>query len=163
LSPRSTLTRLTADVVAAYLETNTLTPGEIAPLIQSVHGTLQSLRAGAAALPPPAKLTAAQVRKSITSDGLVSFEDGRRYKHLRRHLTARGMTPAEYRAKWGLPAEYPLVSPDYSAARSAIAKAAGLGKNAKAPAPASPAQAEPPKARIRGKLSLFGQSAKAAE
>jgi predicted transcriptional regulator len=159
LNDRPTLTQLTTDVVAAYLENSKLAPSEVAPLIHSVHATLHALDAGAPASLSPASLTAAQVRKSITSDGLVSFEDGRRYKHLKRHLAARGLTPVEYRAKWGLPADYPLVSPAYSAARSAIAKAAGFGKTSKT-SPAESSAAEPPKTRIRGKLSLFGRDLK---
>ena len=158
MNDRPDLTKLTADVVAAYLESCTLAPNEVAPLIRSVHATLQSLGADPTEPLRPASLTAAQIRKSITPDGLVSFEDGRRYKHLKRHLTARGLTPAEYRAKWGLPADYPLVAAGYSAARSAIAKAAGFGKTAEATAAAEPPPVEAPKTRIRGKLSLFGRS-----
>ena len=74
------------------------------------------------------KLTRAQIRKSITHDALVSFEDGKSYKTLRRHLATRGLTPADYRAKWGLPADYPMVAPAYSEARSQLAKSLGLGQ-----------------------------------
>jgi predicted transcriptional regulator len=78
--------------------------------------------------PTQAKLTSAQIRKSITEDGLVSFEDGRRYKTLKRHLAVRGLTPAQYREKWGLAHDYPMVAPSYSAKRSALAVSLGLGQ-----------------------------------
>src|SRR5207244_12106880 len=74
------------------------------------------------------KLTPGQVRKSITAEALISFEDGRGYKTLRRHLASRGLSPEQYREKWGLPASYPMVAPDYSAARSQMAKDLGLGQ-----------------------------------
>jgi predicted transcriptional regulator len=73
-------------------------------------------------------LTPAQIRRSITPDALVSFEDGKSYKTLKRHLSTRGLSVEQYKAKWGLPADYPVVSPNYSAARSAMAKTLGLGQ-----------------------------------
>jgi len=92
---------------------------------------LGALRPGGAAAPPKdsvEKPTAAQIKKSITPDGLVSFEDGKSYKTLRRHLTIRGLTPEAYRAKYGLPVDYPMTAPSYSAQRSALAKSLGLGQ-----------------------------------
>ena len=91
-------------------------------------------------------------RQSIRPDGLVSFEDGRTYKSLKRHLTVRGLTPAQYRQKWGLPPDYPMVAASYSAARAELARAIGLGR--KQPAEVAP-EPEPPKARIAGTLGLF--------
>mgnify|MGYP002381809989 CR=1 FL=1 len=82
--------------------------------------------------PAPRRTTPAQVRKSITPEALISFEDGRSYKTLRRHLATHGLTPDEYREKWGLPADYPMVSANYSAARSAMAKSLGLGQKGRA-------------------------------
>jgi len=130
---------LTAQIVAAYVGRNHLAVGDLQALIASVHGALS----GAGGEPPaPAtpKLTAAQIRKSIGRDALVSFEDGRSYKTLRRHLASRGLTPAAYFEKWGLPKDYPLVAPAYSEQRSAMARALGLGRKAQPPPPPAPAK-----------------------
>ena len=94
----------------------------------------------------------AEIRRSITPDALISFEDGKPHKQLKRHLATRGMTPNDYRAKWGLPTDYPMVAANSSAVRSALAKKIGLGKKPQ-PAP----EAEPAKVRVKGKLSLFGR------
>jgi predicted transcriptional regulator len=75
------------------------------------------------------------IKKSVTPDYIISLEDGRRYKSLKRHLTGRGLTPAEYRAKWGLPHDYPMVAANYAAQRSELAKAIGLGRKRAEPAP----------------------------
>jgi predicted transcriptional regulator len=93
-----------------------------------------------------------QVKKSITPDSLISFEDGKPYKTLRRHLATRGLTPEQYRDKWGLPADYPMVSPNYSAARSAMAKHSGLGQLRRG-AINSPAPSEAPHRGRRRKSS----------
>jgi predicted transcriptional regulator len=130
------LTAPTARIVAAFVSTNSMPPGELPTLINTIHNALRS--AGEPEVPESVKLTPAQIRRSITPDLLISFEDGKGYRSIKRHLTARGMTLAEYRAKWGLPENYPSTSPSYSAARSAMAKAAGLGQKAKtAAAPAA--------------------------
>ena len=91
------------------------------------------------------KLTAGQIRKSISPDGLISFEDGKTYQTLKRHLTTRGMTIADYKAKWGLPSDYPATAPAYAAKRSALAKAAGLGKVMAKGKAAAAAKKAPPK------------------
>lgn len=121
-------TKLTADIVAAYLDSNRLNAAEIPDLIRQVHRTVSALGQEtpeiAAELPRP---TAAQIRRSITPDALVSFLDGRSYKMLKRHLAAHGLTPEEYRRRYGLPANYPMTAPAHSARRSAVAKASGLG------------------------------------
>lgn len=122
------LIALTAQIVTAYVERNPLGPAELPQMIQSVHQTLRSADKPASEPVARLELTAAQIRKSITPEGLISFEDGKSYKQLKRHLTTRGMTLADYLAKWGLPADYPSVAPAYAARRSEIAKAAGLGK-----------------------------------
>src|ERR671913_320037 len=120
-------TTLTADVVAAYVSHNAVRIAGLPDLIASVHGALQSLKAPQKAEPekrePPVS-----IKKSITSDFLISLEDGRRYKSLKRHLKGRGLTPEQYREKWGLPRDYPMVAPNYAKQRSELAKALGLGQ-----------------------------------
>lgn len=122
---------LTADIVSAFLSTNPTRADELPTLIGVVHGTLASLASGgtAAAQEPAAALVpAVPVKKSVTPDYLVCLEDGKKLKMLRRHLkTVYGMTPEQYRAKWGLPASYPMAAPNYSQHRSELAKASGLG------------------------------------
>ncbi len=144
---------LVAEVAAAYFSNSHVSPSDIPAVVQQIAASLAAVGAAPAAEPEetaPAlveepvqkKLTPAQIRKSITHEGLISFEDGKFYKTLKRHLTTKGLTLADYRAKWGLPADYPSVAPAYSAARSAMAKALGLGQMRKTPAPA-PVAAEP--------------------
>ncbi len=131
---------LTADIVSAFVGNNSVAVADLPALIKATYAALNAIGvpevAEAEAVNRP---TAAQIRKSITPDALISFEDGRPYKTLKRHLTTHGMTVAEYKAKWGLPNDYPTTSPAYSEARSAMAKALGLGqggRRAKAPAKA---------------------------
>jgi predicted transcriptional regulator len=123
----SDFTALTAEVVSAYVVNNSLGPADIPDLIASVHRALQGLSAPPQAEPekrePPVS-----IRKSITPDFLISLEDGRRYKTLRRHLAGRGLTPEQYREKWGLPRDYPMVAPNYAKQRSELARASGLGQ-----------------------------------
>jgi predicted transcriptional regulator len=120
-------TALTAEVVSAYVANNSLRPADIPDLIASVHQALQGLSAPQQAEPekrePPVP-----IKKSITPDFLISLEDGRRYKTLRRHLAGRGLTPEQYREKWGLSRDYPMVAPNYAKQRSELAKARGLGQ-----------------------------------
>ena len=125
----SKLTELTADIVAAYVMNNAIPVADLPAFINSVHGALGGSSAPALeAVEEPKKLTAAQIRKSITPDALYSFVDGRPYKTLRRHLTTNGLTVDQYKAQYGLPKDYPVVAPAYSAARSQMAKAIGLGQ-----------------------------------
>jgi predicted transcriptional regulator len=131
---------------------NTTVPVEQLPdLIRTVSQALGGLgQPEATAEPETAKPSAAQIRKSIRPDGLVSFIDGRTYKTLKRHLTTNGLTVAEYKTKFSLPADYPTTSPEYSAHRSQMAKSRGLGRQraataAEAPAPAPAAVAPAPK------------------
>jgi predicted transcriptional regulator len=125
---RATLTtNLTAEIVAAYVSQNRLAPSELEALIKSVHRALTSLGQEPAELERVEKPSPAAIRRSIRPDGLVSFIDGRTYKMLKRHLTTHGMTPAEYRERFGLPGDYPLTAPAYSQQRSEVARAAGLG------------------------------------
>jgi predicted transcriptional regulator len=120
-------TALTADVVSAFVSHNAVRAADLSDLIASVHGALQGLKAPQQAEPekrePPVP-----IRKSITPDFLISMEDGRRYKTLRRHLAGRGLTPEQYREKWGLPRDYPMVAPNYAKQRSELARASGLGQ-----------------------------------
>lgn len=127
---------LTADVVAAYVAHNNVQGTELPALIASTHAALAGLGNRKATEAPPAqKFTPAQVRKSITHEALISFEDGKPYKTLRRHLTIRGITPEAYRAKWGLPRDYPMTAASYSEARSALAHSFGLGQQRRKAAP----------------------------
>lgn len=118
-----------AGLVSAYVSNNHVQAGELPGLLASVHGALVGLAQPAPAPEAPAEpLSAAQVKKSITDDGLVSFIDGKPYQTLKRHLTRHGLTPAQYRARFGLPANYPMTAPNYSEQRSALAKQLGLGR-----------------------------------
>ncbi len=125
---------LAADIVAAFVSNNKLAPSELPQLILSVHKALTEAGAPVAE-PDPAPTPAISIKKSVTADHLISLEDGKKYKSLKRHLTSRGMTPDEYRAKWGLPKDYPMVAASYSAQRSNLAKTLGLGRKALADAP----------------------------
>jgi predicted transcriptional regulator len=125
---------MVSELVAAYVSNNRVPASELPGLIGTVHAALNGIASGNAASDATAsdekveKPTAAQIRKSIRPDGLISFEDGKAYKTLKRHLTKHGLTPHSYRAKYGLQADYPMVCPSYSEARSALAKNIGLGR-----------------------------------
>ena len=132
----SNVLAMAADIVSAYVSNNHVQAGELPNLIASVHASLSRLGGEEpTAAPEPEKLTPAQIRKSITPDAIISFEDGKGYKTMRRHLTLRGLTPEAYRAKWGLPADYPMVTTSYSAKRSELAKSLGLGQQRRKSAP----------------------------
>ena len=125
------LAEVTSEVVAAYVKQNHIQPSELPNLIASVHAALGGLGKPETPAQEPTKLVPpVSVRKSIADDYLVSMEDGKRYKSLKRHLSIRGLTPNEYRAKWGLPSDYPMIAPAYAARRSEIAKTIGLGRKA---------------------------------
>ena len=126
---QAALAEMTSDLVAAYVAKNHLQPSELPNLIASVHATLEGLGKPEAPAEEPARLVPpVSIKKSITDEYLVSMEDGKRYKSLKRHLGTHGLTPAEYRAKWGLPSEYPMTAPAYAARRSELAKTLGLGR-----------------------------------
>ena len=128
LDDRSRVVALTADLVAAYVGHNVVRISDLEQLMRSVHSALVGLGAPAPELPtltPPVS-----IKKSITPGYLISLEDGRQYKTLRRHLTGRGLTPDQYRAKWGLPADYPMVAPSYAKRRSELARSMALGRRA---------------------------------
>jgi len=122
------LLRMTADVVAAYVSNNALPTQQLAEIINTVYASLRSLDTDSDSKSEPLK-PAIAIRKSITPEYLICLEDGKKLKMLKRHLRSTyGMTPDEYRAKWGLPADYPMVAPNYAAQRSAFAKKIGLGR-----------------------------------
>lgn len=117
-----------ARIVAAYASNNRLMPQDLAGLVQSVHATLVALRGGVAEGGEPPK-PAVSIKKSVTDDYIVCLEDGLKFKSLKRHLrSAYKMTPEDYRAKWGLAHDYPMVAPNYAAHRSKLAKQIGLGR-----------------------------------
>lgn len=130
---------IAARVIQAHISHNHVRPGDLRDLIRNVHAALTGLSISDAVetAEPAAKATAAQIKRSIMPDGLVSFEDGKSYKFksyklLRRHLTQCGLTPQAYREKWGLPADYPMVAPEYVAKRSELAKSLSLGRGGRA-------------------------------
>src|SRR5690625_384042 len=125
----------TTQIVAAHVGHNAVSPSDVPALIKSVHEALVSIGEAQTQEAPPEP--AVPIRRSITPDYLICLEDGKKLKMLRRHLqTAFGMTPEEYRAKWGLPADYPMVAPNYAKQRSELAKRIGLGRRAAEPQPA---------------------------
>ncbi|MBN9310112.1 MAG: MucR family transcriptional regulator [Devosia sp.] len=131
----SHLVELSADIVSAYVSHNALSASDLGKLIASVHATLVGL--GGAAEPEAVveAKPAVPVKKSITPEYLICLEDGKKFKSLKRHLrTEYDMSPEEYRAKWNLPPDYPMVAPTYSEARSRLAKTIGLGRKPKTPA-----------------------------
>lgn len=125
------LVGLTTEIVSAYVSHNPVPPGELTHLVERVHTALiQAVGARVETGAPAAPLQpAVPIRKSITAEFLVCLEDGRTFKSLKRHLRAKyDLSPEQYRAKWGLPSDYPMVAPNYSKARSDLAKAIGLGQ-----------------------------------
>ncbi len=120
---------LAAEVVAAYISNNPVPKGDLPDLILAVHSSLTRLgREPEVEGKPPA----VPIRKSITPDYLICLEDGKKFKSLRRHLGALGLTPEQYREKWKLSSDYPMVAPNYAAHRSALARKLGLGQKRKA-------------------------------
>jgi predicted transcriptional regulator len=129
MDDKSDVIEMTADIVSAYVGNNTVAAVDLPNLIQSVHRALAGVSAGVEAAEVAPKEPAVPVRRSITADHLVCLEDGRKFKSLKRHLrTKYNMSPEEYRAKWGLPKDYPMVAPNYAKARSDLAKQMGLGQ-----------------------------------
>ena len=121
---------LTAEIVSAYVSNNTTPASEIPALIAQVHAALKRVSSGRAETPAEPAKPAVSVKKSMTADYLVCLEDGKRFKSLKRHLrTQYNMTPEQYRDKWQLPADYPIVAPNYAVARSQLAKNMGLSQH----------------------------------
>lgn len=114
-----------ADIVTAYVSNNKVAPDELPALLRSVHGAISAL---GQPTPAPTPVPPVNPKKTVFEDRIISLEDGKSYKSLKRHLSTRGLTPDGYRAKWGLPADYPMVASSYSARRSELAKKLGLGR-----------------------------------
>ncbi len=127
-SEQGDVLRMAVDIVSAYVANNTVPAGQVPEVINTVYNSLTTLDGGANATAAPAK-PAISVRRSVTPEYIVCLEDGKKLKMLKRHLRAAyDMSPEEYRTKWGLPADYPMVAPNYAAQRSAFAKKIGLGR-----------------------------------
>ena len=135
------LIELTADVVSAYVSNNPVPVGDLPALIGQVHSALKGTTGGISVPEPEALKPAVPIKKSVMADYIICLEDGKKFKSLKRHLSTRyGLTPDEYRAKWGLATDYPMVAPNYAAARSALAKSMGLGRKPKEPETPAPAK-----------------------
>jgi predicted transcriptional regulator len=138
------LLNLTGEIVSAYVSNKSVTTGDLPTLLHNVHTALASLYAGRSLqtrIEAHDKPTAAQIRKSVSPDGIVSFVDGKTYKTMKRHLTTNGLDPQSYRNRFGLPTDYPMVAPNYAAQRSALAKSIGLGRPRGHDEPAEPVKA----------------------
>ncbi|OAN50842.1 transcriptional regulator [Paramagnetospirillum marisnigri] len=128
---RDDLLRMVTDVVAAYVGKNPVSASQLPDLINTIYSSLSSLESGPAEAKSEAPKPAISVKKSVTADYIICLEDGKKLKMLKRHLrTTYNMTPDEYRAKWALPPDYPMVAPNYAAQRSDFAKKIGLGRKA---------------------------------
>ncbi|WP_034994870.1 MucR family transcriptional regulator [Beijerinckia mobilis] len=120
---------LAADIVSAYVSNNSVPASDLPALINEVHSALLRVTAGTVVPPVEVPKPAVPTKKSVTNEFIVCLEDGRKFKSLKRHLrTQYNMSPDEYREKWGLPADYPMVAPNYAKARSNLAKQMGLGQ-----------------------------------
>ncbi|MBI1868183.1 MAG: MucR family transcriptional regulator [Methylocystis sp.] len=120
---------LAADIVSAYVSNNSVPAADLPALINEIYHALVRVGASVAAAPAEAPKPAVSVRKSVTNDYIVCLDDGKKFKSLKRHLrTQYGLSPEDYREKWGLPADYPMVAPNYAKARSNLAKQMGLGQ-----------------------------------
>ncbi|QRM28689.1 MucR family transcriptional regulator [Microvirga sp. VF16] len=154
------LTSITTDIVSAYVANNAVHRADLPAVIASVHAALRGLVAPKR-LESEKREPAVAIRRSVTPDYLISLEDGKKYKTLKRHLGKLGLTPEQYRAKWGLPGDYPIVAPNYAQKRSELARSSGLGQQrrktaAKAAAAleetaTAPAKASTPKRRAPSK------------
>ncbi len=128
-SEHSSVMELTADIVSAYVSNNPIAVGEIPALINQIHSALVRVSSGTGEVYAEPLKPAVAVKKSVTPDFIVCLEDGKKFKSLKRHLrTQYNVTPEQYREKWGLPPDYPMVAPNYAAARSQLAKQMGLGQ-----------------------------------
>jgi predicted transcriptional regulator len=151
------LRELVSDVAAAYFSNTHVSPSEIAGVLDQIAASLGAIGEQASAVGRQEegmvhgepRLTPTEIKASVHPDGIVSFEDGRTYKTLRRHLSGLGMTPLQYRQKWGLPADYPMVAPNLSAVRSELARNMRLGQGVARAEPKSPEQ--PTRRKTRGK------------
>ena len=148
MADNNLLIEMTAEIVAAFVGNNSVPPGDIPALISQTYAALSGADTPAP-VEPEVKTPAVSVKRSIQPDFIICLEDGRKFKSLKRHLrTKYNLSPEDYRAKWGLPKDYPMVAPNYAAARSNLAKQMGLGQGGRggAPAPAAKAVKAAPKA-----------------
>lgn len=137
------LLRMTTEVVSAYVSNNVLPATQIPDVIVTVYGSLNELNAPPQEEKPAPQKPAVSIRRSVNDDYIICLEDGKKLKMLKRHLRSNyNMTPEEYRAKWNLPSDYPMVAPNYAAQRSEFAKKIGLGRSN---------QKEVPKRRTRAR------------
>ena len=129
MDEKSEIIEMTADIVSAYVGNNSVSAADLPSLIQSVHRALSGVTAAAEPVEVAPKEPAVPVKRSIQPDFLICLEDGRKFKSLKRHLrTKYNLSPEDYRAKWNLPKDYPMVAPSYAKARSDLAKQMGLGQ-----------------------------------
>jgi predicted transcriptional regulator len=150
------LTGLTVNIVSAYVTNNVITGENLPELISAVHAAVVKASAGTVEMPKAELKPAVPVKKSVTDDAIICLEDGKKFKSLKRHLQSHyGMSPEEYREKWGLARDYPMVAPAYAAARSHLAKTMGLGRRpgevAETPVKAAKATAKKPAAKAARK------------
>ncbi|WP_192179993.1 MucR family transcriptional regulator [Mesorhizobium amorphae] len=130
------LLEMTADIVSAYVSNNPVPVAELARIIADTYEAISKLQGAPAPKAEERPTPAVPIKKSVTPDFIICLEDGKKFKSLKRHLdTHYDLSPNAYRAKWGLPSDYPMVAPNYAAARSKMAKAIGLGRKAVAPEP----------------------------
>lgn len=128
-SPDNALLRMTADIVSAYVSKNVLAAQQIPDVINTVYSSLNGLNTQPREAPTEPLKPAVSIRKSVTPEYIICLEDGKKLKMLKRHLRSTyNMSPDEYRARWGLPPDYPMVAPNYAAQRSEFAKRIGLGR-----------------------------------
>ena len=133
MEDRSEIIEMTADIVSAFVSNNSVPSAELPSLIQSVHRALSGVTGAPEAQEQTPREPAVPIKKSVNPDFIVCLEDGRKFKSLKRHLrTKYNMSPEEYRSKWGLPKDYPMVAPNYAKARSDLAKQMGLGQGGRA-------------------------------
>src|SRR5215217_55196 len=141
---------LAADIVSAYVSNNSVQSGDLPSLINDVHTALMKVAGGNIEIPVEAPKPAVPVKKSVTPDYIVCLEDGKKFKSLKRHLrTQYSMTLEQYREKWGLPADYPMVAPNYAKARSELAKEMGLGQQRRKGRTAGEGSATKPRAAAK--------------
>ena len=148
LERRDAHVELTAKLVSAYVSKNPVPMSDLSGLITSTYAAISCLHVGPEPVVEDKQRPAVPIRKSMTADYLVCLEDGKKFKSLKRHLSTHyDMTPQQYREKWNLPPDYPMVAPNYSAARSSLAKSMGLGRKAEP-------EAQPARPAARKKLGL---------
>jgi len=133
-SKKEMLVELTVGLVSAYVSNNSVPARELAQFIGEVYAALDGLAGAASPTEPEDLKPAVPIKKSVTPEYIICLDDGKQFKSLKRHLSSKyDLSPNEYRAKWGLPADYPMVAPNYAAARSVLAKNMGLGRKAEKP------------------------------